>query len=98
MEKAQCSAVQVWLSCCHGRHCNFKAAFTAGCEFLLACHGRSKAAEVVKALMEKVEVEGRDKLAGFCLRWLHGRDSRLRCAAAQVPASSSLPLSIPTSV
>ena len=34
--------------------------------------------------MEKVEVEGRDKLAGFCLRWLEGRDGRLRCAAAQV--------------
>ncbi|KAK9863125.1 hypothetical protein WJX84_001609, partial [Apatococcus fuscideae] len=44
---------------------------------------RSKAGEVVRVLMEKVSVEGRDKLAGFCLRWLDGKDSRLRCAAAQ---------------
>ncbi|KAK9840687.1 hypothetical protein WJX84_003409, partial [Apatococcus fuscideae] len=44
---------------------------------------RSKAADVVRVLMEKVTVEGRDKLAGFCLRWLEGKDGRLRCAAAQ---------------
>lgn len=39
----------------------------------------------MRLLMEKISVEGRDKLAGFCLRWLEGTDSRLRCAAAQVP-------------